>query len=129
MEWEDISRYIKAQGWLILLIAGLLSSLFMSSSFTLGVILGGLIVIANFNALQHTIRSAFSPQGRMKNKKGMIIAKYYLRLAILGVIIYTLTTTGWVNLVGLIIGLSVVVVNILFLGIRLAIKTSSVKVV
>ena len=125
MDWEDISKYFKAQGWLILMIFGLLSFFFMSPAFTLGVMLGGFIVIANFNSLQSTIRSAFSPEGTMMNKKGAILGKYFLRLAILGIIIYILATTEWVDIGGLIIGLSIVVINIILLGIRLAIKTSS----
>ena len=125
MDWENFSKYFKVQGWFILMVFGLLSFFFMSPAFTLGVILGGLIIIANFNVMQATIRDAFSPEGTMVNKKSAIVAKYYLRLAILGIIIYILATTEWVDIAGLIIGLSIVVVNIVILGIRFAIKTSS----
>jgi len=125
MDWENFSKYFKVQGWLILLGFGLLSFFFMSPAFTLGVILGGLIIIANFNVMQATLRGAFSPEGTMADKKSAIVAKYYLRLAILGIIIYILATTEWVDIAGLISGLSIVVVNIVILGIRFAIKTSS----
>ncbi len=125
MDWENFSKYFKVQGWLILLGFGLLSFFFMSPAFTLGVILGGLIIIANFNVMQATLRGAFSPEGTMADKKSAIVAKYYLRLAILGIIIYILATTEWVDIAGLIIGLSIVVINIVILGIRFAIKTLS----
>ena len=52
-----------------------------------------------------------------------IIAKYYLRLLALGVIIYFLITRGWVDPVGLAVGLSTVVISIVTLGIYLARKT------
>jgi len=97
----------------------------MSASFTLGVILGGLIIIANFSVLLHTIRSVFSDQGAMRGKKISVIAKFYFRLAIMGLIIYILITNGWVNPLGLTVGLSIVVFSILNLGIRTAWKTSS----
>ena len=125
MDWENFSKYFKVQGWLILLVFGVLSFFFMSPAFTLGVILGGVIIITNFNVMQATLRSAFSPEGTMANKKSSIVAKYYLRLAILGIIIYILATTELVDIPGLLVGLSIVVVNILILGIRFAIKISS----
>ena len=125
MDWEIISKYFKTQGWFILLILAALSYFLMKPPFTLGIILGGLIVIANFNFLQYTIRSAFSSEGTMMNKKKTIVAQYYFRLAILGIIIYILATNKWVDMVGLFIGLSIVVINILITGIRVALKTSS----
>ncbi len=97
----------------------------MSATFTLGVILGGLIIIANFSVLQHTIRCAFSDQGAMWGKKISLIAKSYFRLAIMGLIIYILIAKGWVNPLGLAVGLSIVIFSILNFGIRTAWKTSS----
>jgi hypothetical protein len=122
---EKLLRQIKTNNWIFLLILGSLSSVFMSATFTLGVILGGLIIIANFSVLQHTIRSAFSDQGAMRGKTISIIAKYYFRLAIMGLIIYILITNGWVNPIGLAVGLSIVIFSILSFGIRTAWKTSS----
>ena len=122
---EKLLKQIKTTNWIILLILGSLSSVFMSATFTLGVILGGFIIIANFSVLQHTIRSAFSDQGVMRGKKISIIAKFYFRLAFMGLIIYILITTGWVNPLGLTVGLSIVIFSILNFGIRTAWKTSS----
>ncbi|MBW1797531.1 MAG: ATP synthase subunit I [Deltaproteobacteria bacterium] len=125
MDWEKLVKQLRAQNWIILMILGSASFFLMSSTFTLGIILGGLIIIANFNILQHTIRRAFSPDGVMKNNKLAIVAKYYFRLAILGIIIYILITNDWVNPIGLAIGLSIVVFSIINIGIRAVWKTSS----
>lgn len=122
---EKLLKQIKTTNWIFLLILGSLSSVFMSATFTLGVILGGLIIIANFSVLQHTIRSAFSDQGAMRGKKISVIAKFYFRLAIMSLIIYILITSGWVNPLGLTVGLSIVIFSILSFGIRTAWKTSS----
>ncbi|MBW2617019.1 MAG: ATP synthase subunit I [Deltaproteobacteria bacterium] len=122
---DKLLRQIKTNNWIFLLILGSLSSVFMRATFTLGVILGGLIIIANFSVLQHTIRSAFSDQGAMRGKKISVIAKFYFRLAIMGLIIYILITNGWVNPLGLTVGLSIVIFSILSFGIRTAWKTSS----
>ena len=61
----------------------------------------------------------------MKTNKMAIIAKYYFRLAIMGIIIYILVTNGWADPIGLVIGLSIVVISIIHMGIRAAWKTSS----
>ena len=116
---------IKIFNWVILFVLSALSGVFMEARFTLGVILGGLIIIANFSLLHHTMRSAFSDQGAMKGKKMALIAKFYFRLAIMGLIIYILITNGWVNPLGLAVGLSIVVLSILNFGIRAAFRTSS----
>lgn len=116
---------IKIFNWVILFVLSALSGVFMEARFTLGVILGGLIIIANFSLLHHTMRSAFSDQIMMIGKKMALIAKFYFRLAIMGLIIYILITNGWVNPLGLTVGLSIVVLSILNFGIRAAFRTSS----
>jgi hypothetical protein len=93
----------------------------------MGVILGGLITIANFSLLQHTIRGVFSSRGFDASAKVSIVAKYYLRLFGLGVILFVLITRGWVDPVGLAVGLSTVVFSIVGLGINMALKTSTTE--
>ena len=79
MEWEKVSKEIKTLNWVTLLVLGSASYPLMGSAFTLGIILGGMIVIANFNLLQKTIRSAFGPDGVMKSKKVSIVSKCRIR--------------------------------------------------
>lgn len=122
---DKLLKQVGTDNWIILLILGSLSSVFMSAPFTLGVISGGLIIIANFSVLQHTIRSAFSDHGAFRGKKLALIAKSYFRLAFMGLIIYILITKGWVDPIGLAVGLSIVIFSILNLGIRSAWGTSS----
>lgn len=118
-------RRIRTNNWILLLVLGALSSAFMSPFFTIGVILGGLIIIANFSVLERTVRSLFPDQGAMRGKKVSIIIKSYFRLAIMGLIIYILITNGYVDPIGLAVGLSTVVFSILVFGICAAWKTSS----
>jgi hypothetical protein len=123
MDWRILHHEIKIVNWLILLVLSGVSYVLMSPAWTLGVILGGFVIIANFSLLQHTIRQAFSGDGRMVRGKVAIIAKYYLRLLGLAVMIYILITRGWVNPVGLAVGLSTVVLSIVIVGIHMALKT------
>ena len=94
----------------------------MDNSLTLGIILGGLIIILNFRLFQNTIRRAFSSEGMMNGVKIIIILKYYFRLLALGIIIFVFIAKGGIDPVGLAIGLSVVVVSIISLGITRALK-------
>ena len=123
MDWEKTYKDLKRLNWFSLLIMSLLSYFLLSSFFTLGIILGGFIIIANFKVLQHTIRRGFSSQGVMNASKFIIIVKYYLRLLALGVVICYLIKRGWVDPVGLAVGLSTVVISIVSFGIKTAFKT------
>jgi hypothetical protein len=125
MEWKKLSRVLRTFNWIILFVLASISFLFMNHAFTLGIILGGLIIIANFNVLQHTVLAGFSPDGSLQARKASIIAKYYLRITIMGFLIFILIRQQWVDPVGLAIGLSIVVVSILCLGIHMIWKTSS----
>jgi len=128
MDWEDIFRNLKALNWLILLVLATLSFFWMPEPFTTGIILGGFIIIANFRLLQHTICQGFASDRMSRSKKASIIAKYYLRLLAMAVVIYFLILRHWVHPVGLIIGLSIVMISIVSLGIHMSLKTSSCDV-
>jgi len=123
MDWRILYHEIKMLNWLILLALSVASYFLMSPAWTLGVILGGFVIIVNFSMLQHTVRQAFSRDGNMIRGKAAIIAKYYLRLVGLGIVIYLLITRGWVDPVGLAVGLSTVVLSIVVMGIHMALKT------
>lgn len=125
MDWEKICHKIQTLNWVVLLMLGVFSFYFAASAFTLGAILGGLMIIANFNVLQHTVRRAFCSDGNMTAGKKTIIIKYYLRLAVLGILIYTLLSNSWVHPIGLVMGLSTVVISIITLGIHMLLKHST----
>ena len=122
MDWDTIYRDLRRRNWIILLILSSISYFLMGHQQTTGVILGGFIIIANFKVFQHTIRRAFSPQCVMNTKEISIIIKYYFRLLALGMIIYILIDSGWVDPVGLAVGLSTVVISIVSFGINRAWK-------
>jgi len=129
MDWTKTFRTLKTLNWTILLILSSVSYIFMGNTFTAGVILGGFLIIANFNVLQRTITKAFGVDGVFRASKRAIVGKYYLRLALLGILIYLLIRQGWVNPVGLTVGLSVVVFSIVALGVRMVFSKSSGEVV
>jgi uncharacterized membrane protein len=122
VEWEKVYRDLKKRNWIILLLLSTISTFLMNHTVTLGVILGGLIIIANFSVLQHTIRRAFPSEKVVKTKKSILIIKGYFRLLALGVVIYFTLKWDMVDPIGLTVGLSTVVFSIVSLGISRAFK-------
>lgn len=76
-----------------------------------GIFCGGLIVTLNFHMLARTLRSALAPPHLSSHN--VIIAKYYLRFIASGFIIFVLIAGRIVHPVGLVIGLSIVVLSIM----------------
>ena len=122
MEWDVIYEDLKTKNWIIIILFSSISFFTLSHSCTLGIIVGGLVTTANFIFLQRTLKKAFGTDFRRKAKKISIFLKYYFRLLILGIIIFILLKYQLVAPVGLVIGLSTVVVAIAFLGICMAFK-------
>ena len=129
MDWAHAFKILRTLNWTILLLLSSASFFFMGSHFTAGVIMGGFLIIANFNLLQRTITRSFSPNGIFGANKGSVMGKYYLRMAVLGLLLYLLISQSWINPVGLAVGLSVVVISIVTLGLLLVWKKSSGEVV
>ncbi len=123
MEWDLIYEDLKLKNWIIILIFSFISFFTLSRSYTLGIIVGGLVSTANFIFLQRSLKKAFGTDFRRKPQKILILLKYYFRLLILGIIIFILLKYQWVHPVGLTIGLSTIVVAIAFMGICMAFKT------
>jgi len=90
------------------------SMIFMPPLFAFGVAMGGLIVLINFHLLYRILRKAFIPDHLASPKA--VIVKYYLRLLGTGLVLYFLIAKRLVDPLGLVVGLSVVVINLTLLG-------------
>jgi hypothetical protein len=84
--------------------------IFGPGPFAWGVLAGGLIVTVNFHLLYRSLKEALTPPYVVETRA--VLGKYYLRFAASGVIIFVLIADHFVNPLGLIIGLSVVVTSI-----------------
>jgi hypothetical protein len=122
LDWKAAYREIRLLNWITLAVLSAASAVVWDAPSTLGIILGGLVIMTNFGLLQHTIRRAFSSEGTMTGSKASVIVKYYVRLLGLGVVLFLLVGWGWINPVGLAVGLSTVFIGIIGFGIRRACK-------
>ena len=122
MDWEVVYEDLKKLSWVILLILSLFSYFLFSPAQTLGTVIGGLLIITNFKIFQSSICKIFYKADFIRINKVSIILKYYIRLIAIGFVIFLLLMKGWVDPVGLAIGLSTLVISITILGISMAFK-------
>ena len=128
MEWKIIYEDLRIKNWIIIFIFSSISFFILNHSYTLGIIVGGLITTANFNFLQRTLKKAFGTDFKRKNGKILVFFYYYFRLLVLGIIIFVILKYRWVHPVGLAIGLSTIVIAIALVGISIAFKTKGGEV-
>lgn len=102
--------------WVLLTGATAAAVLLAPLDFALGVLSGGLIVTVNFHLLARTLQRALQPPHLASHHS--VLAKYYLRFIVSGFVIFLLIAGGVVNPLGLVIGLSVVVMSIILATIR-----------
>jgi len=95
----------------LLLLSSILGLMFLPLNFAKGIIFGGLIVTVNFHLLYRTLKKALTPPHLSSHN--VILAKYYFRFFVSGLILFFLIKGGYVAPLGLFIGLSVVVASIM----------------
>lgn len=107
---DPLQKRLEVTNWVLLALLAFLSALWMSPRFVAGIVCGGLICILNFHWLYRNLTTVFA---RLTDKaKSAVLIRYYLRFALTAVVLFIVITRKMVDIVGLIIGLSIVVVNI-----------------
>ena len=96
--------------WLLLLGMSAASGLIVSPYFAKGLFIGGLIANISFILLKKDITRVLS--GPLSAAKGRFLIKYYIRLTVLALILFFLVRYRSIHLVGLLVGLSTVVISI-----------------
>jgi hypothetical protein len=96
--------------WLLLLGMTAAGGLFISPYFAKGLFIGGLIANISFILLKKDITRVLA--GPLNAAKGRFLIKYYARLTVLALILFFLVRYKSIHLVGLLVGLSTVVISI-----------------
>jgi hypothetical protein len=118
---EALLKRIEQFNWVLLALLATGSFVFFSREFALGVLVGGILAIANFYLMKRSLLRALDPQRKGKTRF-VYLLKYYLRFAALGLMIALLLIKGWVNPFGMLLGLSIIVLGIALVGIEQARK-------
>ncbi len=117
---DQLLGQIARRNWIILLGLVAASLLFRNKDLTIGVASGGLVAVCGYQWLHRSLTRALAESGQPAVKGFQV--SYILRLAALAVMLVLLIAVVKVNPLGLIIGLSVVVINIMLTTVMRAIK-------
>ncbi len=109
-EKDPLQRRLEITNWVILALLLAASLLFAGLRFSLGILCGGLISVVNFHWLYHNLLTVFADH--LPRAKTALLTRYYLRLAFTAVVLYLVISHDQVDVIGLVIGLSVVIINI-----------------
>ncbi len=103
-------RFITFTNWILFCAVSIGGFVLASGRFAWGILAGGLIVTINFHLLYQSLKRTLTPP-HIANTRA-VLGKYYIRFLASAVIIFVLIADHYVNPLGLIIGLSVVVTSI-----------------
>jgi hypothetical protein len=109
-EKDPLQKRLEITNWILLAILMAGSLVLRSARFSLGIFLGGLISIVNFHMLYRNLLSVFTKH--LNRARSALMLRYYLRLAVTAVVLYWIISRNLVDVIGLVIGLSIVVLNI-----------------
>ncbi|TFG74204.1 MAG: ATP synthase subunit I [Chrysiogenales bacterium] len=108
---QRLIRFVTRANWVLFVLFSVAGFMLFSRTFAMGVVAGGIIVTVNFHLLSKTLRGALTPPYLASHNA--VLAKYYMRFSVSGLIIIGLIWKQIVNPIGLSIGLSVVVASIM----------------
>ncbi|MFA6413194.1 MAG: ATP synthase subunit I [Syntrophales bacterium] len=121
---DPLQRRLEIVNWVMLGIFVLVSAFMFSPKFTLGVLLGGLISIVNYHWLYRDVKNVF--QHLNDRAKSRIMFKYYIRFGVTAIVLFFIVSSQIVDVIGLLIGLSTVIINIVLTAI-VALKKTCVE--
>jgi len=108
---RGLLRFVTCTNWILFGLATISGFTLAPGRFAWGILAGGLIVTINFQLLYRSLNRALTPPHVADVR--IVLGKYYIRFLVSGVIIFVLIADHYVNPLGLIIGLSVVVTSML----------------
>ena len=120
-------RNLKIANWVVLGLLVVIGYFWLCSQFALGVLVGGLVVVVNFHLLHRALkdvleRATMTAEEARARSKALFAARQLLRFFALLAIIFWLVRSGWVNVIGLLVGLSTVVLTLILVAIHEVIK-------
>jgi small-conductance mechanosensitive channel len=118
---DNLFRTLIAAGWLLLALLIACGWIFISQRFAAGIACGGLLALGNTFWLKRSIERAMGLEPRQAGR--FAVVRYVLRLAVLAGVLYLLIVTVGIDIIGLIAGLSVLVIVIIGFSLYRAART------
>jgi hypothetical protein len=117
---EQLPAALHRRNWLILATLLAASLPFGNLQMSAGILAGGLVAIASFSWLQRSLRRLLADTGQDARRHYQF--GYLVRLLALGGVLAILVAIVKIHPAGLILGLSVVVINLLWLAFQRALQ-------
>lgn len=125
IEKDPLQKRLESTNWIILAALVGSSLLLNTTRLSLGILCGGLISVVNFHWLYRNLMSVFTKHPD-RAKKAVLI-HYYIRLAVTAFILFWVISGNLVDIIGLVIGLSVVSLNIILTTILVLSKKNCIE--
>jgi hypothetical protein len=119
-------RTLKLANWMVLALLVVVGFLWQGPRFALGVLLGGLLVVFNFHWLHRNLKGLLERPSRSENGRGpakaFFAAGQMLRFLATLVVLFLLLRQDWVDVIGLVVGLSTTVLTLMAVAVIEVIK-------
>ena len=115
-----MEKTVQRQAFLLLLVLSLLALIFLPLKFATGLFAGGSISLLNFRDLKKSLEKLFASllDGNRQGPGGFV-GRYYLKLALMLIVLAALIKNCNIDIPGLLIGLFLVPGILIYTGIRL----------
>jgi hypothetical protein len=112
---DNIVTVLSSGSWVLLAVMALAGWLLVSRHFAGGMLAGGVLAIVNFYWLHSILRrTLLLPKGKAQR---FAMSRYLLRLVLIGLVTWLMIDRFKIDTLGLLVGLSVLVINIFALTI------------
>lgn len=111
---ETLCSVIIKRSLVLLAVLAIVAFSFFSVDVALGILAGGVFAIANFLWMGNTLQRILGllPDNPVRYS----LFRFLARMTVLGLVLYLTLTSGWFSTIGLVVGLSVIVANIIVLS-------------
>ncbi len=126
-------RALKLTNWIVLALLVALGCLWQGPKFGLGVLVGGLVVVLNFHWLHHNLKglleaSAGGAADQRSSAKAFFAGRQILRFFVVLAVLFLLLRQDWINVFGLVVGLSTTVLSLMVIAVIEVIKLKKKEV-
>jgi hypothetical protein len=126
-------RVLKLANWGVLALLVGVGYLWQGPPFGLGVLVGGLVVVLNFHWLHRNLRNLLEPSAaatadQRGAAKAFFAGRQILRFFVMLALLFVLLGQAWVNVFGLVVGLSTTVLTLMLVAVFEVIKLKKKEV-
>ncbi len=117
---DNLFRVIIRGSLVLLALLTIVGIVFFSTKTALGILAGGSIAIINFYWLRNVLQRIL---GLLPSRPFLYSQiRFVARISITGFVLFFIITSGWFSLIGILVGLSVIVFNIIAISLYSAIR-------